>query len=244
MAQYGFGGGSLWGQRTDIAGAPPVKFGALQDVQLDFSGDLKALYGQGQTALALARGKTKIEVKAKFAQVNGAIFNNLYFGATASAGQALVSENEIGSIGEASPYGVTVANAANFTGDLGVAYASSGLPLLPVASSPTQGQYSVSAGTYLFSAADKGLAVLVSYGYSGTGGTKLALANPRMGTTPVFQAVFVQSFNGKQATFQLNACVSSKLSMPAKQDDWTISELDFQVSADASGNIGFIGFAE
>ena len=79
MPQFAFGGGALYAVRTDIPNATPTKFGALQDVQLDFSGDLKELYGQGQFALALARGKAKIEGKAKFAQINGAIFNNLFF---------------------------------------------------------------------------------------------------------------------------------------------------------------------
>lgn len=244
MPQFGFGGGSLWGLRTDLAGAQPVKFGALQDVQLDFSGDLKELYGQNQYALALARGKTKVELKAKFAQINGAIFNNLYFGGTLTTAQSLVAESELGSIPSATPYTVTAANSASFLADLGVFYAATGLPLTPVASGPAVGQYSVAAGTYTFSAADKGLAVLLDYTYGAATGAQLAIANPRMGLTPTFRAVFSQPFNGRQATFQLNSCVSSKLSFPTKQDDWTISEIDFQVGADPAGNIGLISFSE
>jgi hypothetical protein len=245
MAQYGFGGGSLWGLRSDVSGASPVKFGALQDVQLEFSGDLKELYGQGQYALALARGKTKVQLKARLAQINGLIFNNLYFGATLSAGQTLVAESELGSIPSSSPYTVTAANSSAWIKDLGVFYAATGLPLAPVASGPAQGQYSVASGVYNFSTADKGLAVLLNYSYAASGaGSNLALANPRMGTTPSFQAVFSQPFGGKQATFQLNSCVSSKLSFPAKQDDWTIAEIDFQVGADSAGNIGNLSFAE
>jgi hypothetical protein len=245
MAQFGFGGGTLYGLRTDISGAQPVKFGALQDVQLDFSGDLKELYGQGQFALAIARGKTKIELKAKFAQINGLIFNQLYFGQTLSTGQALVAESELGSIPSSSTYTVTAANSTAWTRDLGVFYAATGLPLAPVADAPAVGQYSVAAGVYTFAAADKGLAVLLNYEYAATAsGSSIALANPRMGTTPSFAAVFSQSFNGKQATFQLNNCTSSKLSFPSKQDDWTIGEIDFQVAADAAGTIGTIGFSE
>jgi hypothetical protein len=309
MPQFGFGGGSLWGTRTDIAQAQPVKFGALQDVQLDFSGDLKPLYGQGQYALALARGKAKVEFKAKFAQVSGLIFNNLYFGGTLSAGQSLVAEGEVASIpaplslttsaatasgnvltfaattgvvpgqpvtgtgiaagsiataltstsvtlslpvsgtvasGASIAFGsgLLAANAAQFQTDLGVSFAASGLPLVWVASAPAAGQYTVSAGAYGFASADAGLAVLLNYGYSATAGSEIAIVNPRMGFTPVFSALFSQPFQGRQANFRLNACCSSKLSFPTKQDDWAIPEIDFEVSADAAGNIGLISFSE
>ncbi len=49
--------------------------------------------------------------------------------------------------------------------DLGVVYAATGAPLSSVASAPGLGQYSVSGGTYSFSAADAGQAVMLSYGY-------------------------------------------------------------------------------
>ncbi len=35
--------------------------------------------------------------------------------------------------------------------------------------------------------------------------------------------------------------MSSKLTLPTKQDDYVIQGLDFQVFADAAGNIGNIG---
>ncbi len=49
--------------------------------------------------------------------------------------------------------------------DLGVTYASTGTPLTPVQAAPGAGQYSVSAGAYVFSAADAGQSVSFSYGY-------------------------------------------------------------------------------
>lgn len=48
--------------------------------------------------------------------------------------------------------------------DGGVAYAEGGA-LVPVASTPTAGQYAVSAGDYQFAAADAGRAVVLTYGY-------------------------------------------------------------------------------
>jgi hypothetical protein len=245
MPQFAFGGGALYAQRTDIPNATPIRFGALQNVQLSFSGDLKELYGQGQYALALARGKAKIEGKAQFAQINGALFNNLFFGQTLGAPQLLVADNEPATVPAVAPYTLSPANAAGFQTDLGVLYAQSGLAFARVASAPAQGQYTVSAaGSYGFAAADEGAAVLLGYSYAASGGTRITLTNPMMGSTPVFQVVFVEQYGGKQLTLQLNACVASKLSVPTKQDDWSISEIDFQAQADAAGNIGSLSLAE
>jgi len=244
MPQFAFGGGALYAVRTDIANATPTRFGALQDVQLDFSGDLKELYGQGQFALALARGKAKIEGKAKFAQINGAIFNNLFFGQTLATGQSLVAQNEPALVPAASPYQAAAQNAAAFALDLGVFYAQTGAPLTKVASSPAQGEYAVAGGLYSFAAADEGAALLLNYQYSASTGTRIALGNPPMGLTPTFQAVFAEQYGGKQLTLQLNACVASKLSFPTKQDDWSISELDFQAQTDPAGNVGFLSLSE
>jgi hypothetical protein len=115
-----------------------------------------------------------------------------------------------------------------------------------VAGAPNAGQYAVSStGLYSFAAADAGAAVLLSYSYTVTGsGSRIAIGNPMMGNTPVFQAVFNEQFNGKQLTLQLNACVASKLSLPTKQDDWLVADLDFQAQADAAGNVGFLSLGE
>ncbi len=50
-------------------------------------------------------------------------------------------------------------------GDRGVVYASSGAALEAVTGTPTLGQYSVDGSVYTFSAADAGIAVLISYAY-------------------------------------------------------------------------------
>jgi hypothetical protein len=49
--------------------------------------------------------------------------------------------------------------------DLGVTYTASGGSLQSVASAPAAGQYTVSAGAYVFSASDAGVAMTISYGY-------------------------------------------------------------------------------
>jgi hypothetical protein len=63
----------------------------------------------------------------------------------------------------------TVAYANNFAIDLGVLYSASAIPLASVASSPSQGQYSVnlSTGAYTFNAADNNAGVSIAYAYNG-----------------------------------------------------------------------------
>lgn len=93
--QYGFGSGVLYGIRTDVSNSTPVRFGTLQDVSIDFNGEIKELFGQQQYPVDTARGKTKIQGKAKFAQISGPEYNNLFFGESIqSGGQKLQAFNE------------------------------------------------------------------------------------------------------------------------------------------------------
>ena len=78
---FEFGAGTLWGfpvGGNTAANPTPMKFGTLQDVSLDISGDVKQLYGQKQFPEAVARGKCKITGKSKFAAINGKMLNEPY----------------------------------------------------------------------------------------------------------------------------------------------------------------------
>lgn len=76
---------------------------------------------------------------------------------------------EPATIPNATPWQVTVSNAVAFVLDMGVTYQQSGIALVPVASNPAQGQYSVASnGVYTFNSADQGVKILISYGYNGT----------------------------------------------------------------------------
>lgn len=81
MAMYAFGSGSL--AATPTVGSPRT-FGALQDVNLDFSFTNKELYGSKQFPLVVARGTGKITGKAKFASIDAGLFNDLFFQGTSS----------------------------------------------------------------------------------------------------------------------------------------------------------------
>ena len=242
MSQYaeqiGFAAGVLIGTRVDIAGQGPVRFGILQDCSLDYSADLKELYGQKRYAIALAPGKTKVELKAKFAGIRGALFNGFYFGeASTPATQTLFADSEPQTVASSA---ATVTHSGQFLADQGVYYAATGLPLELVASITGVGQYTVSAGVYAFDASDDGNAVLISYTYSSSAGIQIPISNPPMGSGPSFSVVLSQPFDGRQATYTFDNCQSSKLSLPTKQDDFLITELDFQVAANLAGDIGTI----
>src|SRR5262249_17034626 len=148
---FQFGSGTLWGFPVggNTATSPtPTKFGTLQDVSLDISGDVKQLYGQKQFPEAVARGKCKITGKSKFANINGKMLNDLFFGQNMPSGTKKVALDESGTIATAA---VSVVNAAQFVQDWGVRYSATGLPLVRVSATPAVGQYSVASnGTYTF----------------------------------------------------------------------------------------------
>lgn len=68
----------------------------------------------------------------------------------------------------ATPYTVTVANAASFSIDLGVTYAIGGVALVAVTGAPAAGQYSVNTatGAYTFNSADQAKGVVITYGFN------------------------------------------------------------------------------
>lgn len=241
MSQYVFGTGQLFA--TPVGGGAPLRFGALQDVSVDFSGDIKMLYGQYQFALDVARGKTKIEWKAASGNIDVEAFNQVFFDGTVEAGDELLQVfNEAGTVPAMSTYTVTVTHGADFVMDLGVYYATTGLPLVQVPSGPAAGQYSVSAaGVYTFNVAQASAAMLFNYLWesSSTGGS-LEISNQLMGVAPKFQLVLSQVYDSKTFTLLLYSNVADKLSLPLKQDDYLIGEISGSAQANAANKIGRI----
>src|SRR5579885_3629579 len=197
-------------------------------------------------AVAAGGGEFKITGKAKFARLQATQINNLFLGQTLTANSML--EMTTGETGTVATGAVTVANSASFVEDFGVFYAARGVQLSPVASSPSQGQYSVANGVYTFNSADNGAAVLIYYSYTVSSGNKISLANQLAGPLPLFEVSLKETFNyfgtSKDLLVKLNACVSSKLSLPFSNQKFTVAEFDFQAIADASNNIGTISLSE
>lgn len=251
MTQFVFGSGTLIGKRTDVANTPPALLGTLQDVSIDFEQKLETLMGQYKMAVAIAGGEFKISGKAKFARLQATQLNNLFLGQTLTAsGMLEMTTGETANTGTTS---FTVSNGATFTEDFGVFYASTGVQLTPVPSAPATGQYvpgAAGVGTYTIAAGDENTNLLVYYQYttSTSGQNKIVLANQLTGAVPVFELALKGSFThfgvAKDIVMKLNACASSKLSLPFSNQKFAIAEFDFQAFADASNNIGTIGMTE
>lgn len=242
---FEFGSGTLWGFPVSGNTAPnptPMKFGTLQDVSLDISGDVKQLYGQKQFPEAVARGKCKITGKAKFAAINGKMFNDLFFGQTMGTGMIKTALDEAATV-PATPFQITVVNSATFKQDWGVRYASganAGVPLTRVSSGPVAGQYSVnsSTGVYTFASSDTGAAVVISYTFTvAASGTQLNITNQLMGFAPTIQVLLETVYNLNQFSVLLYSVVASKLSFTTKQEDFIIPEFDFEAFSNASGQV-------
>src|ERR1700751_1737214 len=122
--QLSFGSGAIWGERTDVIGSGigPRQLGVLQDIQIDFDWSDKELYGQLQFPVAIARGQGKITGKAKFAQILGLLYSDIFSGVTPGAGHFAVSKRGAAPVPATTPYTFIPANAASYNDDLGVSY--------------------------------------------------------------------------------------------------------------------------
>lgn len=251
--QFGFGSGVFWGTPLQdasgnaITNPTPCQLGVLQDLSLDVSFDTKQLYGQNQFPVAIGRGKGKMSMKAKLAQLHGRMVNDLVFGQTLSSGVLSDVYDTTGAVIPSSPYSITptVPSSGNWTADLGVRD-SNGVPLVRVASAPATGQYSVSAGVYTFAAADTGKTVFINFQYTATSTTakKSTVISLPMGYAPTFKADIFVPYSGKSLVLTIPQCVVSKFAVSTKQDDFLVPELDMEGFADAAGNALYWALSE
>ncbi len=245
-----FGSGVLYGIPNAgnlVASPTPMQFGLLQEVQLEFKGDLKKLYGTQQFALSIARGKVDVSGKGKIASLDPMFFSQLYFGQPTAAGVQRPVYNEVGTVVSSA---ITPAHTP--VKDLGVIITSpgtlanmqAGTQMTAVSAAPTvSGTYYFTGTAYDFLAADitAGLTVACSYTWAdSTHGYTLSIANQLMGFAPQFQAILYNNFKAQLFACQLNACVLGTIQIPTKQEDFWIADFDFEASADFQGNIGAI----
>lgn len=246
-----FGSGKLIAVPTNAAdGTPiaiptPVILGTMQDVSLDLSVEIKTLYGSKRYPIAVGQGKGKTEIKAKYAEIDGGILGSLFFGKAATAGiKAAVFD--FAAVIPATPFEVTIAppSTGTFVADLGVIRTDTGDQLTRVASAPTTGQYAVNvaSGKYTFAAADTLKPIAISYEYSATSttGKVWTMTNETMGYTPSFTLLLQNGYDGKNLVVKLNRCVSGKLALPLKSDDFAIYDFEAEAFADAAGSLGYI----
>jgi hypothetical protein len=241
-----FGTGVLFAvpNAANVAVNPtPYKFGVLQEASIEFKADLKKLFGTKQFPVAKARGKIDVSCKAKLASLDPNMLNQLYFGQTQASGLTIAAEDEAGSI-PATPFQIIVTHAGTFVTDFGVIDTATGAQLtkVPLATTPTTGQYHVdpASGTYTFAAADTLKAVKISYTYTVTGGSTITLANQNMGYAPEFRGFLFNNFRGKRFGIELLSCTMGQLTIPTKQEDFWMSDITFDAGVDATDTLGYI----
>jgi len=240
-----FGSGVIWGTGLQdafgsaIALPTPFQLGILQDVSIDISYDEKTLYGTNLFAQDVARGKGKIALKAKFANINALPFAACFFGQSVLSGLVTSVNDTNGVIVTAAAVVVTPPTGNTFFANLGVRSDANGTPMIRVASAPTTGQYTTDGnGSYTFAAADVGKTVFIDYQYfNSSAGSLLTVRNTQMGMAPFFRVDISMQRNNKVLTQTFNKVTASKLGMSTKQDDFLIPELDMTAIADDSGNV-------
>jgi hypothetical protein len=239
-----FGAGSLF--MNPIGGNLPTNktpqiFATLQDVNIDISATIKDLRGQFQFPDDTAISDRKITFKTGFGRMDIDAYNNLVFGETAIAtGGTPQAVQEAHTIPASTPYTVTVTGSANTPlTDLGVQYSSTGQKFTKVASGPTVGQYSYSAGVYTFAAADAGLAVLISYEDTLTTGRILTVNNHVQGFGPALEMILSLPYQeltaGVPNYVHFYSAKVNKLGMPLKRADYLICDVEGECYANAAG---------
>ncbi len=253
--QYLFGPGVAWCtpltdfQGNSISNPTPFLIAGMQDVSLDLSADLKELYGSNAVAIAIGRGKQKMGVKIKNAQISGRIWNALYFGQISNQSAGIYDSviDQVGATIPGTPYAITptVPSSGTWGYNLGVRDNNNNA-LARVASAPATGQYSVASGVYTFASADTGKLVYIDYNYTAasTVAQKLRLVNPLMGQAPTFQFDLKVPYAGNNFNLTLFSCVATKFGLQTKLDDFTYPEFDFSAQAPGGADIGELSWSQ
>jgi hypothetical protein len=252
MRSFGLGG--LYMFPTDSIS--PVEVALLQDVTTDFSFDTKELYGQYAFPVETARGKGKISLKAGLAEIRADVFINI-LGGSSAAGNKLIVKDLAGTIPSSTAYTITVTTPSSgvFLQNLQVVDVTDTtqppIVFVEVASgSEDAGKYSVAiasggaTATYTFDETDKGKSVHITYEYSVTTGKTITVTNPVMGVAPKFAVRAYNTYDGKEFGFYFPKCVSSKLSINMKLEDFLIPDFDISAYADGANNVAYYYISE
>lgn len=233
--QVNFGTGILAFIPTG-ANPTPVICGVLQEIALKTKQSEVKLYGQFKFPVDIAEGEGDVSGTAKCAQIYGAFFKQALSGSTIATGQKLGAIGEIGVV-PTTPFTVTVVNAATWDADLSVYDATAGKPMTRVASAPTTGQYAVTAGAYLFAAADVAHVMQLNYSYTATTGQTVSLTNGLMGQANAFTLMMFQTYAAKGFGAKAFNVRIPGIDLALKNNAFMMTSLDFSCAADASGNV-------
>jgi hypothetical protein len=253
--QYSFSTANVYA--IDAVTGAPTELMSISDISLEFSRDSKTLTGIKAFAEVAALGKGKCSGKGTINTYNAIAINRLLGNmGTITTGQRLWIQEPF-TLATGTP-SYTVANAANFYKDLGVndtTIPTNVNPFQWVASAPATGQYALDAttkGKYLFADADATAkkSGIVSYIYSATdGGSLIELNNPTMAVAQYFAMFLHGNLVNKQSIVKqtnvwLNCCMSSKLGLGWKVEDFNTPTFDFEAMADDLDSLGWMSIGQ
>jgi hypothetical protein len=217
----------------------PQEFQAIQDISLELNKTIKSASGQYIFPIDSGVVEGKATGKITFLQSEIQLFNQLMNADNMSVGGVqLASQTSV--IPASTPFTVTVTNSANFARPFTVVYAGAGVggapvPLTLVASAPTVGQYSVSAGVYTFAAADEGKSVIINYLWTNaTAGNTAQMNNQLVGYGPICELYVFPNYQGQNA-WHLPAVRFGKQSKPLKRADYMVVEVDYEAFGNSAG---------
>jgi hypothetical protein len=252
MAQLGglgFGAGFLFAAPVSGSGNPapnptPQTIGVVQNVKFDIDGAIKELFGSNQYPLDTAVGKRSLKGSFELGQISNVLLSQLFFADAITTGVVATITDPATAI-PATPFQITVAEAAHFVADYGVVNAATGIPLVQHAT-PAAGQYSVNAatGVYTFSSADNvsGVQVLISYSWTdSTAGNTLVAGNHAMGYGPIVALDVVFPYDAPTPGgmgFLFPNVRLGKISVTTKIDDYAMYAVDWEAFAGVGTALG------
>ncbi len=244
VALYSFGSGALLirptSQGNEATNPTPAQLGVLQNADVEFSWQVAALRGRQIFPVDQAVKDGKVTIKAKYGLLGASQLSSI-IAENATTGRERMVLAEAATVPASTPWTYTTTNAANFTNDWGVIYSASGLAFVRVASSPTQGQYSVNeaTGIYTFASADASAAVLISYEWKDTAaGMTVQLSNQLQGFGPVLELFLTVPYRSDAKDLRLFSVIPTKLGRPTKQGDYVLGDFEADAYANAAGLIG------
>jgi hypothetical protein len=245
---FWFGTGTLWAvpglsfdQETQ-ADKTPIRIANLKGITLDAKSQVQLSRVAAALHPVMATVKqVQITGRAMIGAFDGKLLNQVFFGAQAVSGAKLISQDQAGTVpGVPGPYTISPAipGGGSYTQDFGVLLTDTGKPLKKVSGAPAAGEYSESGGTYTFNAAQADEEVAISYSYTLSTGSALAIPNGPGARAPEFQLALRGVYNGREASLILNRVVTDDVILPTSVERFMVSDLSFTALSDASGEVG------
>lgn len=243
-----FGAGRPYGI-NNVANPTPIQFLVPQSMTVTCKRSNKTLHGENQLPDAVGAGEMSVTTKITYGATSARAMAELFFNQTATTGSLVEHRGEAATISASTPYIVTVADATNFTTDLGVVFVQTNAIMTRVAAGSEMAgtSYSVDAttGKYTFAAGDTGKNVKISYlSKSTTVGQTITVNNPLQGKTGNFTGVFVFPWGQEQDVITLNNLLANNTEIGSKGGDFAKPTLDADAACDDNGILGTFAFAE